>query len=253
MKYITIATTEYGKGRIILFPSRFNNTNTACNLLNPELTRSMLEWVSQRNENDRISALSVSHESVEGNLFNVAEVEDVSMSFGELDDLSVSSSLPSRDCIIFNGIDNNISPLIRSNLTNYVVGGGGLVLCDLRVNGEAVELLESVAPVTVQSSGVNISGGYPIWTDEGREHPIFRDRFLGVDITLLNTVKTTAVSSAWDVLNIVDTDVEVREGDLEIDELLFTRSQDVSVPGSFFVGYYATVYEDGITDLETEE
>ena len=134
-----------------------------------------------------------------------------------------------------------------------MVGGGGLVLCDLRVDGEAVELLESIAPVTVESSGVNISSGFPIWTDEGREHPVYRDRFLGVDITLLNSVLEDDVSSAWDVLNVVDTDIEVREGDLEIDDLLFTRSQDASIPGSHFVGYYATVYEDGVTALETEE
>jgi len=252
MRYIAIAATEYGKGRIILFPSRFDNTNTAGNLFNPQLTRSMLEWVSRRNENDRIAVLSISHMVVEGNLFNVAQVEDVSVSFGMLDDLSVSGNITGRDCIIFNGIDNNISPLIRSNLTSYVVGGGGLVLCDLRVDGEAVELLESIAPVVVESSGVNLSGGFPIWTDEGREHPIFRDKFLGVDITLLNSVLEGAVSSSWDVLNVVDTDIDVREGNLEVDPLLFTRSQNVSIPGAFFVGYFATVYEDGITDLETE-
>ena len=253
MRYITIAVTEYGKGRIILFPSRFDNINTAGNLLNPQLTRSMLVWVSQRNENDRIAVLSVAHRVVEGNLFNVTEVENLSVYFGEFDDLSVSGNFAGRDCIIFNGIDNNISPLIRSNLTSYIVNGGGLVLCDLRVDGEAVELLESIAPVTVDSSGVNLSGGFPIWTDDGREHPIFRDRFLGVDITLLNSVLEDDVSSAWDILNVVDTDIDVREGDLEIDELLFSRSQDASIPGSFFVGYYVTVYEDGITDLETEE
>jgi len=252
MRYVTIATTEYGKGRIVLFPSRFNNANTAGNLLNPQLTRSMLEWVSQRNENDRIDALSVSHMSVEGNLFDVAPIENVSVSIGELDDLSVGANMDVRDCIILNGVDNNISPLIRTNIVSYVASGGGLVICDIRVDGEAIELLDSVAPVTVTSSGVNLSSGFPIWTDEGREHPIFRDRFLGVDITLLNSVLEGGVSSSWDVLNVVDTDIEVREGDLEIDELLFTRSQDASVPGSFFVGYYATVYEDGITDLETE-
>ena len=153
MRYVTIATIEYGKGRIIIFPSRFDNINTAGNLLNPQLTRSMLEWVSQRNENDRISTLAVSHLAVDGNLFNVAEVEDISVSTGELDDFSVSANLSVRDCIIFNGIDNNISPLIRSNLTDYVVGGGGLVLCDFRVNGESVELLDSIAPVTVSSYG----------------------------------------------------------------------------------------------------
>lgn len=253
MRYVTIAVTEYGKGRIVLFPSRFDGINTAGNLLDPQLTRSMLEWVSQRNENDRISALSIAHRTVEGNLLRVAEVEDVSVGFGELDDLSVSINLSVRDCIIFNGIDNNISPLIRSNLASYVAGGGGLVLCDLRVDGEPVELLESIAPVTVESSGVNLSGGFPIWTEEGRGHPIYQDRFLGVDITLLNSVPEDDVSSSWVVLNVIDTDINIREGDLEIDELLFNRSQDVSIPGSFFVGYYATVYEDGITDLETEE
>lgn len=252
MRYVTIATTEYGKGRIVLFPSRFDNVNTAGNLLNPELTRSILEWVAQRNENDRISAISVSHDVVEGNLFNIADVANTSVFLGELDDLSVSGNLVARDCIIFNGIDNSISPLIRSNLTTYVAGGGGLVLCDIRVDDDSIELLESIAPVTVESSGVNISSGFPIWTDEGRVHPIFRDRFLGVDITLLNSILESAVSSSWDVLNVVDTEIDVREGDLEIDELLFSRSQDASIPGAFFVGYFATVYEDGITDLETE-
>jgi len=251
MKYVTIATTEYGKGRIVLFPSRFDNINTAGNLLNPALTRSMLEWASQRNENDRISSLSVSNSTVEGNLFDVADMNNVLVSFGDLDDLSVSSNLTDKDCIILNGVDNNISPLIRTNLTNYVVGGGGLVLCDLRVDGEAIELLESIAPVTVESESVNLSSGFPMWTDIGRTHPIFRDRFLGVDITLLNSVQESGVSSSWTVLNVLDTDIEVREGDLEIDELLFSRSQDFSIPGTFFVGYYATVYEDGITDMET--
>jgi len=251
MRYVTLASNEYRKGRMLLFCSRFSrriNNASANNLF----VRRCLEWLSYSKTTDSIRVCSVVYNVVDGNVLKLHDLDRVQFASAELSDLSDSSFFSGFDVLVFNGMNNEISPLIYLNMMDFVSNGGGLLLCDLNLSEDYLDMLSSIAPVYVQTSGVNIASGFNLWTEEGQQNPIYDSSFSGVPVVLLNTVQEDGVSSNWTVLSVFDTDytpnLEEDYGDEDDDEVPIPSS-DFDIDGAYFTAYLRCVYEDGLMKI----
>ncbi|MCX6822090.1 MAG: hypothetical protein NTW30_04920 [Candidatus Aenigmarchaeota archaeon] len=252
MKYSIISSIEYGKGRILLMSCRFNSlfTNTPIDL---NFSRRILEWAASGNSLSMVSVGSVVTGPVDGGIINLNSIDMVDVESLQLDNLSVYSNFQDKSVIVIFGVDNDLSPLIRENLLNYVENGGGLILSDINVNNENIELLDNVSPVLCSSAGFNIYGGNTLWTDEGKAHYLYANGvFGGMLISPLNTVSLSEIGTGWENLYIYDADVldPVFHG---IDEDVIdtvNSSSDYDIPGVNIVGYFASVYNNGFFEIK---
>lgn len=248
MKYGILSSLEYSSGRIILFCSRFDNVSTGNNEQSPEFCRSCLQWVSGKSEDDLLSVLIVSSNEEDTGYRVFYSADKVNVQRAELDDLSDELFLSRFDSVCFFGVNNNLSPIIKLSLKSYVESGGGLILADINVDSANIDLLEDIAPVYCQSSGVNFSTGKGKWTSVGVESPIYEKEFSHSNIQILNTISEFGLSAYWDLLYVYDTSTDVAdEEDLEeiVDGPVYLSS-DYDIAGDRIVGYFSGVYKDGI-------
>lgn len=253
MIHVALASAPYGSGRIVFLSGRLNARNTAGDGLPSRLIRNCLEWASALEGEDWIEVCHVPFETVDATVPAVDEAFNIGVERQTAEFLSEDENLSEFDCIVLAGYRNTLSPLVRANVMNFVSAGGGLVLCDVAQEG-ALDLLSGSVSLSVASAGsVLAEDGYPRWTEAGRSHAVFSRSLLGVDIPLLADVRESSLGSAWTVLNVFDTEATARENDADVEEQLFLSSDDYSVPGKYFVGYYATVYENGFANLKREE
>lgn len=249
MKYVVLASTTHGSGRVMLFASRMNYRNTGGVGITDLFVRNCLGWISQAGDTDRLEVCHVPFETVDGTIPTVDSSFNTSVSRHDVEFLSEDNNLYEFDCIILSGYNNDISPLVRDNLVAYVNSGGGLLVEDFNLSG-AVDLFAPISPVTVDDAGFIPVDGNLVWTDSGLAHGVFNASFLGLDIGILNTISEGDVGSGWSILNVFDTEAE-KSSEIPIEEQLYLRSADFAIKGTYFVGHYTSVYQDGLVDLET--
>lgn len=247
MQYVTLASTEYRKGRILFFPSRFSRRINNASVVDLLIRRS-LEWLSYSKTDDTIRVCSVVHNVVDGNVMPLYGLDRVELYIGDIPSLSNSSFLSFFDVLVLNGADNYLSPLVRTNIINFVGSGGGLILCDFNLTGENLELMDSVAPLYVESSGVNIASGFNLWLEAGQAHFIYDKTLSSLPVVVLNSVKGDDISSNWTVLSVFDTEYtpDYEEDYDEDEEEISVPSADFDIDGAYFTVYFRAVYEDGI-------
>jgi nitrate reductase NapE component len=250
--FTVLTSTEYGQGRIALFLSRFNNFHTDNTTVFPDFTRKTMEYVAIRDVDEVINVCVVS-DFAEGTSPQLDDVKKIDVSRKDVSFLSDLVALSKFHCLILSGFGNNLSPLIRQNILSYVEDGGGLIVSDVNVTMANFELLDPVSPVYVLDSGFASDSGFATWTDSGIGHYIFEPEFSNMKIKTLNSVRDTDLGSAWEPLVAFDTEAvsEVEEQEEDIDEFLFIASDDFPIRGASFVGYYGSLYRDGLIDLKT--
>jgi len=252
MKYSILSTLEYYKGRIALLCSRFNNLLTGNTTLLPTFIRRCLEWSSSKSENDIISVLVLSNGIEDGSLGIFDEVDKINVYRGELEDVTDFSFLSSFDCLIIFGVDNNISPVIRSNIEQYIKEGGGFILSDIKIDNAYISILENIDLVYVQSSGINFPSGSYLWTDDGMQHYIYQQSFWKILIPGLNTISEIGLSPSWSMLYVYDTSIKVVENpEIIVEEGVIRHSSDYDIPGVNFVAYFSSIYKNGMFKVET--
>jgi hypothetical protein len=216
------------------------------------MIRNLLEWTADLDDEDWIEACHVAFETVDATIPAVDDAYNIGVERQDAEFLSEAANLSEFDCVILAGYRNTLSPLVRSNLLSFVSGGGGLVLADVAQEG-ALDLLSGTVSFSVESMNAVFDDGYNIWTDAGKAHPVFSESLLGAVIPVLASVSEDGLGSAWEVLNVFDTEATAGESNADIEEQLFLSSDDFAVPGEYFMGYYATVYENGFIALRREE
>lgn len=202
-----------------------------------------------------MSVLTVTTGSDDGG-YRVFDLADrVNVQRGEIEDLSDSSFLSRFDVVCIFGVDNNLSPLIRLTLENYVSSGGGMVLSDIQVSAANIELLDDIAPVYCENSGVNFLSGNQKWTDEGVLSPIYDREFAKPNIRMLNTILETDFSKRWSVLYVFDTSTDVSDYDDTENDVtgVVYLSSDYDIAGDRIVGYFAGVYKNGVFNVDENE
>jgi hypothetical protein len=213
------------------------------------LIRNLLEWVSNVGDEDWIEACHVAFETVDATIPAVDDAYNIGVERQDADFLSEAANLEEFDCIILAGYRNTLSPLVRANLLAFVSAGGGLLLADVVQEG-SLELLSGSVSFSVDSMNAVFDEGYNLWTDTGKSHAVFSESLLGTVIPVLSSVSEDDLGSSWEVLNVFDTDATAGESDADVEEQIFLASDDFAVPGEYFVGYYATVYENGFITLK---
>jgi hypothetical protein len=249
MRYVCLATAAYGSGRISFISGRLNTSNTGGTGLRPRLIRNLLEWTSNVGDEDWIEACHVPFETVDATIPAVDDAYNIGVERQNADFLSEFQNLREFDCVILAGYRNTLSPLVRSNLLSFVSGGGGLVLADVTQEG-SLEIFSGTISFSVDSMNAVFAEGYNIWTEAGKAHSVFSSSLLGTVIPVLSSVSEDHLGSDWEVLNVFDTEATAGESNADIEEQIFLSSDDYAVPGEYFVGYYATVYEDGFITLK---
>jgi len=253
-KYVILSTTEYGKGRIALFASRFSNLMTDNTTAYPPFVRSLLEWASIRDEDEVIRVCSVDIGNVSSTFPEVDLLEKVTVDNRAVSFLSDYKNLAEFHCLILSGLGNNISPLIRQNILSFVLSGGGLVVSDFDAKMEQIELFDHVSSVYVVDSGYVSPVGGEVWQEIGLLSPLFDESYSDMFVKLTNTIRVGDLGSKWDSLLVMDTEsAKVVEQDEIQDELLYQPSSDFLVKGASFVAYYGSVYRNGLVDIQIEE
>ena len=115
-----------------------------------------------------------------------------------------------------------------------------------------IEIFSDMCPVWQSESGVSIQSGVAQWTDAGRAHYIYEDQFEGIDIEPTNTVLEDGLSQSWQMLIIHDVPSNDESEiflDSEEDDSLFEPSDGTAI-GTNFIGYYGTVYENGVIEVQ---
>jgi hypothetical protein len=252
MKFSIISSLDYQQGNILLICSRFANINTDNASFPPSLVERCFQFASSISDEGVINALVIVDGVDDGSVGIVDNVDDINVTRGAIEDLSTLEYIQGFDAVLFFGIDNNLSPLIRANILSFVGGGGGLILSDINLDGEELSLFTGIASVTVTSPGFYESKGSQVWTEDGVSNFIYSDDVANLHITPLNTISELNLSSEWSLLYIHDTEYTLEEEspiDLTIDETI-NSSSDYDIDGVNFVGYFATVYENGIVEVQ---
>ena len=252
MKYSAIASLEYGSGRILLMCTRFANINTGNIAMSSRFIRRSTQWVSAIGDDDQINVCVIVNDVDDGSLGALDNTENITAFKSELKDLSDNSFLGDFDCLVFFGLDNNISPLIRSNVKQYIEDGGGAIFCDVNINDDSIDMFDDIESVYCISSGVNLSDGQSTWTVDGVNHYLYEIDFVDIEIAILNTISELGFSSAWEILYIYDTDHSVSEDNPFEYEVVGTiySSSDYDIPGDRTMAYFSCVYENGIFEVK---
>jgi hypothetical protein len=252
MKFSIISSLKYKKGNILLVCSRFANVNTENASFPATLVRRCFEFSSAMSSDETINTLVIVDGVDDGSVGIVDNIEDISVTRGSIEDLSNLSYVQGFDSVLFFGVDNDISPLIRTNLLSFVGDGGGLILSDINVDNEELSLFTGVATVTVTSTGFYEEDGSQVWTTDGVANHIYNSDVSSLHVTPLNTISELNLSSEWDILYVHDTNYSVEEEssiEFVFDETVYS-SVDYDIKGANFVGYFACVYENGIMEVE---
>jgi len=253
MKYVTFASLRYKKGNYFLFCTRFNNRDVANASAPKEFIKRCLEMVSSRYSSEVLTVCSVANNVVDGTIPAVDNVRGVNVERAELADLSNPDFLSRFDCLILSGWRNTVSPFIQDNINEYVANGGGVILSDIRVSGETISLLDTVAPVYCRPEAEGIDQGIVLWTKEGKESYIYDASFFTLDLTIINKIRESDLSINWDLLSIHDTNYTLEEqtsDNAEVDTTPMVHSSDYDLQGAHFVAYYVATYKNGIFDIE---
>jgi len=246
MRYVALASADYGAGRVLAYAGRLGWRNADGGAISPQFARRIVEWLSGMQATDVIEVCHVPIMGVDGVVPTIDRLDMVSVTREDIDFLSVDSNLSRFDCIIVSGYSSS-SPLVRANLLSYVSAGGGLVVEDFREAG-AIDILQSISPFSVDDIGFPDIKGVPLWTEDGKLHDMFSESFLSEPISMLNTIFVDDVGSGWEVISVFDTDGEVEEG-VET-ELVMVSSDGTELSGEYFMAYYRSVYEDGMIELK---
>ena len=209
--------------------------------------------VSSKLSSEVITVCSVMNNVVDGTVFAVDSIRGVNVTRATLVDLSNSDFLSKFDCLILGGLTNNVSPFVRENINNYVAGGGGVVLSDVRVSGENIALFEGISPVYCRPESEEIGDGIVLWTDAGKQTYLYDASFFSLDLTVITKIRESDLGSDWSLLSTHDTDYSLGDqtsDDSEVDTTPMVHSSDYDIRGSHFVAYYAASYKNGIFDVE---
>ena len=110
MRYVALASYDYGSGRAVAYASR------------PR---------SRFVDNDTIEVCHVVVEGVDGVYPIMDSVDMVSVRREGIEFLSEDNNIDKYDCIVISGYSSS-SPLVRNALLSYVSAGGGLIVEDFR-------------------------------------------------------------------------------------------------------------------------
>ena len=226
--------------------------NTGNFSLSTAFIRRCLQWLTVSSSEDFIRVCVIVNDVDDGTVGVLDDTENTSVFRGELRDLSDASFLSDFDCMIFCGLDNDISPLIRTNIKSFVASGGGVLFSDVNVNSANIEMFDDISTVYSIGAGVNLDEGASLWTSEGLSHYLYNSDFSTMTIPVLNTVSELGFSDGWDLIYVYDTGYVFGEDQPQV-EILGTiySSADYDIPGSFLVGYFAAVYENGLFKIES--
>jgi len=142
--------------------------------------------------------------------------------------------------------------LVRSNIKSFVALGGGVLFSDVNVDSENIEMFDDISTVYSIGSGVNLSNGEYVWTEDGSSHYIYSSDFLELTIPVLNTISELGFSDGWELIYVYDTG-QVALEEQPTAEVIGTvySSSDYGIPGSHLMGYFAAVYENGLFKIES--
>jgi len=250
MKYAVLAVGTHGMGRIVLFPGRFNAQSTGGRGMPVMFSRKVAEWASSQSASASIQVCHVSFGSVDSTIPDLDRAWGVSVFRADPEFVSELANIEGFGCIVLSGYANNASPLIKDNLVAYVAAGGGLVLSDINLTGQGVDFLGAILPVQVEFSDFSQAQGNVVWTDSGKTSPLFDDSFVWFEMPVVNTIPESGLGTGWDMLAEFDTEQLTRPSDDLVSQDVFLPSSDYLVKGAYFVGYYSTVYQNGITTLK---
>ena len=249
MKYSVLSSLEYDNGKFMLLCSRFSNMNTYT-ALPSEFLRRCLEWLTTSSESELIRVVVVVNKTDDGSVGVIDSTSNINVTRAELKDLSDTTFLSGFDCLIFHGLDNNLSPLIRANIENYVSTGGGALFSDINVDTANIDLFSGISSVYSLGSGVNLGSGDYVWTAEGIVHHVYSPDFSDLTIPVINTIAETGLGAGWVMLYVYDTSLipEVVESPSVTDTIY--SSSDYDIPGANMMAYFASVYENGVFQVE---
>jgi len=243
MKYSVLSSIEYYKGRALLACCKFS--------FDPDFVRKSLEWVSSKSEGDHLSVLVVSGIGGEVSLSDFNSPIDVSLFIGDLRDLSDLNNLTKFSCIVFQGVSNDkISSVIRKNIENYVMQGGGIVVSEIKVDADYVSIFENIGPIYCTSSEFLLSEGAYTWTDDGKLSYFYDNEFSHIQIAATSTVAEIGLGSYWRKIYIYDTSIQEEEIIIDVVGTVYS-SEDYDISGIMFIGYFPAVYKNGIFTIET--
>ena len=245
MRYVALASADYGLGRVLAYSGRLGWRNAGGQAISDAFARRLVEWASSKGGNDTIEICHISVEGVDGITPVIDTLDRVSVVRKDIDFLSEDNNLSRFACVIISGYSSS-SPLVRGNVLSYVASGGGLMVEDFRTSGP-VDLLDAISPFSVSAMGFLDISGAVIWTDEGKVSSLFSESFLSEQIPMINSVAEADLGVGWSIMSVFDTDGEAEDG-IET-ELVMISSDDIDLSGEYFIASYRSVYEDGIIDF----
>ncbi len=250
--YCIISSIEYGKGRILLMCCRFNNFFYTTPL-NDKFSRRCIEWASSSKASDTIDVYSLFQNNVDGTIGDISKIDNINNYHINISDLSNHGFLRDQSILLFGGIDNSISPLVRKNILEYVKNGNGLIAYDINITEDYINLFDEVSPVYCESSGVNLNSGAGEWVLNFNHLQFFNSSFENMNISPLNTISLGRMGDEWEHVYIYNTSVEeVVSPLLPPPSLINTDniSSDYDLFGDNIIGYYASVYKNGFFSLK---
>jgi len=253
MQLAALATVEYGSGRVVLFPGRFNPVGTGGSAMPPDFARHIVQWAASAGDDDLVSVCQTSISGPDATIPELDDARAVSVARVDIDFLSEAAALDAYEVVVLCAYSNVLSPLVQQNLLDFVLAGGGLVVLDADVDGANIELLDLVAPVLVDHADFSETSGSVVWTTAGKASPIYSEAFVAYQWRVANTIPVSGLSPQWSVLASFDTEQLTVPSDDLVSEDSFQASDDFLVSGGYMVGFYSTVYEDGVVGLERED
>ena len=250
MQLAALASVEYGSGRIILFPGRFNPVGTGGSALPSDFARHVVQWAASADDDSLVSVCLVAVSGPDATIPELDAARAVSVTRLDVDFLSEAASLDAYEVVALSAYSNILSPLVQQNLLSFVAAGGGLVLLDADVDGDYIELFASVAPVFVEESDFSETSGSILWTADGIASSVYSEAFVAYQWRVINTIPVSDLSSQWSVLASFDTEQLTTPSDELVSEDSYESSDDFLIPGGYMVGFYSTTYENGVVDLE---
>lgn len=238
--YVSLATREYGEGRICLTTDKLSGYLTIHGQDGIGLWRNVLEWTGQRFSYENINIGVIRTSTVESlsylNLFDQVSYTEINV-----DDLL--GDISSFNLLYFVGLPDSLelTTPIRNVIELYVRSGGGVLIEAPFHPEENINVLTSIEDVYCSSIQVP-SYTLSYWTTDGKAHYAYSENsFVG----FYSTLENTSFSSNWTLL--------MTNIDNKIEKTFKVKYYEtVSNCSSEFGIGYVNALKNGIITIETQ-
>jgi len=236
MNFSILSQLDYGKGKVLFSSSEIisHNFNISSNFL-----RKCFELISSKQYNEEIKVLVIYNSTLLNN------INDTIFIYKDYDFLSEYNNFEEYDIILIKSLTNNISPIIKSNILDFVDNGGGLFISEADIYSETIYLFEDIAPVFCRNNAFFINSDSVLWTNYGLSSYVFDSEINNKSIGMYNTIYNSDFSSNWEVILYIDDEITGSITVSDADENQY-YSYEYDIPGSITFAYFVNEYVNGV-------